>query len=246
MNLQINKIHKMDCFEGLKQLENESVDFVVTSPPYNKQMVGGGIVKKIDYDIYKDDISEEEYQVQQINLLNELSRILKPGGHIFYNHKNRYSEGKFISPLYWIKESKLNIRQEIIWNRKISANLRGWRFWNCDERIYWLQRPDAEAKEIPSEVASKSSIWSIMPQRGNGHPCAFPEELVENCLSIENAKGKLVLDPYMGSGTTAVVAKYLGMNFIGFELSDTYLEIAEERLGLEQRRPDKQFQTEFF
>ena len=50
----------------------------------------------------------------------------------------------------------------------------------------------------------------------------------------------------MGSGTTAVVAKYLGMNFIGFELSDAYLEIAEERLGLEQRRPDKQFQTEFF
>ena len=232
--LELNRIYNMDCLEGMKLMDDCSVDCVVTSPPYNKHNKnGGGMVSAVVYDTYDDDLDEIEYQEWQVCILDECFRVLKDGGCVFYNHKNRYVNGNMISPIEWLKKTKFNIRQEIIWDRRIAGNIRGWRFWNVDERLYWLQK--GNPTELPPNVASKSSIWRIRPQDKNKfkHPCGFPVELVMNCISVLDGKGKTVMDPFMGSGTTAMASLMCGHNYIGFEVSKTYCDMAIDRIKSE-------------
>ena len=233
--MEFNVIYNVDCLVGLKQLPDKCIDFVITSPPYNKgeSKNSGQLVKSIEYLDYKDDIDEPQYQLNQIQVLNEIFRVLKDDGHLFYNHKNRYINGVQVSPLEWLNNTNFIIRQEIIWDRHLTGNLRGWRFWQVDERIYWLQKPNARRKEIPMQIASLSNIWRITPssKKDTQHPCAYPIQLVERCLMIEeNLNDKIVLDPYMGSGTTAVAAIKHKCKYIGFELSNEYIEIAKNRI----------------
>ena len=226
----------MDCLEGMKLLDDNSIDLIVTSPPYNKHRKNGGrLVKAVDYDEYVDDLDEEQYQKWQIDIINECYRILKDGGCFFYNHKNRYVDGKMISPIEWLTKTKFTIRQEIIWDKRIAANIRGWRFWTVDERIYWLQKGDFV--EISPSVANKSSVWRIRPQEKSeyNHPCAFPVDVVENCISVIDKDNAIILDPFMGSGTTAIVAMRHNYDYIGFELSSNYCDIANQRIADEER-----------
>lgn len=233
----LNVIHQEDCIKGLRQLPDSCVDIVVTPPPYNKQESknAGALVQAVVYDTYADAVPESEYQDRQVELLSELHRVLKDNGSVFYNHKNRFIGGEMVSPLSIVGRTDFVVRQEIVWDRMIAANIRGWRFWQTDERIYWLQKRGIKQAELPPDVASLGSVWRIRPEAGHntGHPCAFPEELVERCLSVGQGQGLLVLDPYMGSGTTAVVAKRMGHNFIGYELSENYIEIARKRISEE-------------
>jgi modification methylase len=212
---------------------------VITSPPYNKgeKKNSGKLVSAVVYDNYKDDLTEEEYQSQQIEVLNEFARILKPDGSVFYNHKNRYIDGGLISPLSWIAKSDLIVRQEIVWNRIIAANLRGWRFWNTDERIYWLQRKDASPKELEMNYAKMGSVWTIpVETKKQDHPCPFPTTIPEICIGSTCEKDNVVLDPYMGSGTVAVSAIKAKCHFIGFEISKEYFDKANKRIKLEQQQ----------
>lgn len=198
-------------------------------------------MKSIIYDVYDDNMVEKHYQEWQISVLNECYRVLKDGHCLFYNHKNRYIDKGLISPIQWISKTKFNIRQEIIWDKMIAANIRGWRFWNVDERIYWLQK--GKATEISPKIASKSSIWRIKPQEKSKfqHPCGFPLKLAETCISTLNEPRCLVLDPFMGSGTTAIAAIILNHNYIGFEISKEYCEIAEKRILAEKSQTKIEF-----
>ena len=233
MGMEVNIIYNEDCLVGLKRIPDKSIDFIITSPPYNKCDNGGKLVKRIEYDNYEDNMDECEYQEWQLEVLRELHRILKDDGHFFYNHKNRYINGMQISPLEWITRSDFIVRQEIVWDRVIAGNIRGWRFWQVDERLYWLQKNVAKQKEIPNSIASLSNIWRIPPEKkkNTNHPCAFPIRLVERCLSVEeDLKDKIVLDPFMGSGTTAIAALKSKMCYIGYELSQEYIDIAQKRI----------------
>lgn len=94
--LETNKIYNIDCLDGLHQLDDESIDIIITSPPYNKCGLNGkqnGVKWKgtIDYndDVEVDNLPEEIYQQWQIEILNECHRVLKKDGSMFYNHKNR-------------------------------------------------------------------------------------------------------------------------------------------------------------
>lgn len=238
--METNIIYNEDCLIGLKKIPNKSIDFIITSPPYNKCNNSGKIVERVEYVDYCDNRDEKEYQEWQIKVLNELYRVLKDDGHLFYNHKNRYVDKKQINPLEWILKSDFIVRQEIIWDRMITGNIRGWRFWQIDEKIYWLQKQTSNQKEIPSYIASLTNIWRITPSRkkDTNHPCSFPLELVERCLSIDdNIKGKIVLDPFMGSGTTAIAAIRFDCNYIGFEISKEYIDIANKRIDKERMNP---------
>ena len=238
MGLELDNIYNMDCLEGMKLIPDGSIDCIVTSPPYNKgEKYGGDILKAVVYDKYMDKMEESEYQANQIAILNEMSRILKKGGSIFYNHKNRYIEGLFISPLEWILKSNLCLRQEIVWDRTIANNIRGWRFWNVDERIYWLQRKDAEFLELDTVYAQRGSVWKIRPESNKGeigHPCPFPITIPDLCISSTCKAGDTILDPYMGSGTVAVSAVKQGCHYIGFDVSEVYCKIAKERVDREK------------
>ena len=128
------------------------------------------------------------------------------------------------------------VRQEIIWDRIIASNIRGWRFWNVDERIYWLYKPINENDkgiELNSKFAKMGSIWRFQPEsKVKEHPAPFPKELPRRILKslYPNGEGRIILDPYVGSGTTAVVAKEMGHHYIGIDISEEYLKLAQKRI----------------
>jgi modification methylase len=143
-----------------------------------------------------------------------------------------------IHPYQWVSRTKWVIRQEIIWQRKIAGNIRGWRFWQVDERIFWLYKPrDGEenepiGQELESRHAKLTSIWEIRPENKiDWVPDPFPLALPARCIySVMDERKGQVIDPYAGSGTTLVAAKLLGHEFLGIEISEEYRRRALERL----------------
>jgi len=234
-NKHLNKIVQGDALAILKTLPDEFVDVGVTSPPYNKgENKKGWLVKNVKYSGVTDKLPEDLYQKNQIEVLNEIFRITKSGGSFFYNHKLRWERGKMFHPMDWLKETKWAIRQEIIWDRMIAANIRGWRFWQVEERIYWLYKPKEEkliGEELKSRHALLTSIWRFPPEQKNSHPAPFPLSLpIRAIYSIMDKKKGVVIDPYCGSGTTLLAAKMLEHNFIGIEISPEYIKFAKNRL----------------
>ena len=231
----LNKIIQGDTLSILETLPDEIVNMGVTSPPYNKgENKKGWLVKNVKYSGVTDKLPEDLYQESQIAVLNELFRATKSGGSFFYNHKIRWEKGEMFHPIDWLRKTKWTIRQEIIWDRMIAANIRGWRFWQVEERIYWLYKPKGKnliGEELKPKNALLTSIWRFPPERKNSHPAPFPLALpVRAIYSIMDEEKGIIIDPYCGSGTTLVAAKILGHNFIGIEISKEYIKSAEERL----------------
>ena len=231
----LNKIIQGDTLTVLRTLPDEIVDVGVTSPPYNKgENKKGWLVKNVKYSGATDKLPEEEYQKNQIEVLNEIFRITKLGGSFFYNHKIRWEKGVMLHPMDWLRKTKWLIRQEIIWDRMIAANIRGWRFWQVEERIYWLYKPKGKkliGEELKPKHSLLTSIWRFPPERENPHPAPFPLALpIRAIYSVMDEKKGLVIDPYCGSGTTLVAAKILEHDYIGIEISKEYVEFAENRL----------------
>jgi len=232
-----------DALTELQKLPENSFDVGVTSPPYNKgERHKGWLVKNVVYEGVRDIKNEKEYQDEQVEVLNELYRVIKPGGSFFYNHKIRWERGVMIHPYSWVSRSKWVVRQEIIWNRRIAANIRGWRFWQVDERIYWLFKPigdDQIGPELSSRHALLTSVWEIRPESENPHPAPFPIELPTRCIySVLDGRHGAVIDPHAGSGTTLVAAELMGLSWLGIEISPHYIEMATARLAnAEAERP---------
>lgn len=232
----LNGVHVGRALDTLCLLPNEYVDITVTSPPYNKQRsTSGWLVRTNSYSHNQDRWPEPKYQSWQAEILKELFRVTKPGGSLFYNHKIRWDNGKLIHPLEWITHSSWNLRQEIIWDRTLAANVRGWRFWQVDERIYWLYKPISNhlvGQELDSRHAKMGSIWRIKPvPRNEDHPAPFPLELPLRAIySMPGEVRKTILDPFCGTGTTLVAAKLLGHNFIGIDVAPDYVAYSEKRL----------------
>lgn len=231
-----------DTLTALRTLDAHSVDMGVTSPPYNKQEnKKGWLVKNVQYDAVSDKKTENDYQDEQIAVLNELYRIIKPGGSFFYNHKIRWEQGNLLHPMTWLSKTHWTIRQEIIWDRNIAANIRGWRFWQVEERIYWLYKPVNNKKigvELLSKHAKMTSIWRFMLETKNPHPAPFPLVLpVRTIYAILDDEVGCVIDPYSGSGTTLVAAQLLGHAYIGIDISQDYIDMSKKRLlDAEQER----------
>lgn len=234
--MTLNNIIHGDVLESLKEIDSDYFDLCITSPPYNKKSVGGDIIKKVEYDTFDDNLPEDVYQDQQIEILNELYRTMKPGGSMFYNHKCRWQNGRMIHPIMWLTKTDWILKQEIVWNRKITANLRGWRFWQVDERIHWLYKPNGKdfiGPELKSHHAKMTSIWDIMPESKNSHPAPFPIEIPSRIIYslFNDDRDKIVIDPYMGSGTTAIACKLFGCNYVGIDISKKYIDMANERIN---------------
>lgn len=231
-----NRLIIGDTLTELRKLPDGIVDVGVTSPPYNKQEKHKGwLVKNVVYDAYKDAVPEAEYQQNQVDALNEIYRIAAPGGSFFYNHKIRWERGEMFHPMDWLRRTNWTVKQEIIWDRVLAANIRGWRFWQVDERIYWLYKPVGShliGKELKSVDAKLTSIWRGVPEGKNPHPAPFPlwlpARVIIAILGADNPG--VVLDPYVGSGTTAVAAKLLGHRYIGIDRSGAYIQMARDRL----------------
>lgn len=232
----LNRVICADALTFLRSLPANLVDVGVTSPPYNKgENKIGWLVANVKYSGVSDRMPEDLYQKTQIEVLNEVFRIIKPGGSFFYNHKIRWEKGRLLHPMDWLRKTKWVIRQEIVWDRMIAANIRGWRFWQVEERIYWLYKPKERhlvGVELKPKHALLTSIWRFSPDGDNPHPAPFPLALPVRCIYsvMDGKKDGLVLDPYCGSGTTLVAAKLLGYDFIGVDISKEYCFLAKKRL----------------
>lgn len=242
MTSHLNQIIQCDCLEGMRCIPDGSVDCVVTSPPYNKgkqgEKVGNQIWSgfKIEYDAYTDSKTDAEYAAWMISVLDELHRVLKPNGSVFLNHKVVLEGCKGHFPK-WVLDSKFDLYQMIVWNRMCSCNMRAETLFPTHELIFWLCKD--KPRVFKENARHKNDIWNILPERNSKHPAPFPVGLADNCIALTCPDSRneqcMVLDPFMGSGTTAVAAKARGHHYLGYEISEAYVEMANERLaGIEK------------
>ena len=228
-----------DCMEVMKGIEDNTIDCIVTSPPYNKKGLSGKVKPgnqvwksfNIDYNSYGDDMSEQEYMLWMVQVLNEMKRIIKPTGSIFFNHKPRRHNNKVHLPTDFISQSELDIYQLIIWNRLSSPNIRKDVLLPCTEHIYWLTKgkPNVYKEQIPKEYHSE--VWVINPDKNTKHPAPFPKKLVENCMLLTTKENDICFDPFLGSGTSAYIAKLHNRQFIGSEIDENYITLTKENIS---------------
>jgi modification methylase len=232
-----NKIVCGDCLEIMKELPSESIDLVVTSPPYNlKTSTGNGMKKgtktgrwannplQNGYAHHNDEMPHEEYVAWQRSVLTEAMRLLKNDGAIFYNHKWRV-QGGLIQDRADIVEG-FPVRQIIIWRRAGGFNFNPGYFVPTYEVIYLIAKKNFKLAKGKNGFGD---VWEFTQEMKNGHPAPFPLALPTRC--IESTDAEIILDPFMGSGTTAMAAKQLGRNYVGIELSPEYCQLAEDRIS---------------
>lgn len=230
-------LYNGDCTKILETIPDNSIDCIVTSPPYNKSFflrqkksnqVWGGF--DIKYSSYSDDMPLDEYEEWMINIINLCMKKLKSKGSMFFNHKPIRYKNKVYFPLNFIQQSDANVYQEIIWNRKNSPNIRNDVLVPCTERIYWLckSKPFVYRKQLDKQFISE--VWSFNPSPNKLHPAPFPVELPYNCISLTTQENEVILDPFMGSGTTGVAAKMLNRKFIGIEFAEDYFNLAKKSI----------------
>ena len=235
--IDVDKIYCIDVLEGLKKLPDNSIDLIVTSPPYNKgywatnrNPKNGFHTKsrRIDYGVFDDNMPPEEYEQWQRDILDECIRVLKPTGSIFYNHTDILSKNRCIHPLYvW----DYPVKQMIVWERNTTPKLANYFFFPTTEYLFWIGKEYSTRPYFNKSAANhRKVVWRIEPDRHSKHPAPFPVEVPENCILACTKEGDVVLDPFMGSGTTALAAKTLNRHYIGFELNPDFIKDAEERL----------------
>lgn len=251
----MNKIFNHSS-EVMKELPDKSVSLMVTSPPYNINIGYGnkwqnGKLIKTKGKKYSDDLEETEYRAMLERVIEETKRVLKDNGQIWFNIKNRYDKGNIIPP-FWIMDyfQDMYLKNIIIWNFDWGGSTNK-RFCSRYEYIFFFTKNkedyifNLEDVKIPalnyrpdrykSQLKNPSDVWRISLVSGNSserteHPAQYPEELIERIIKTGTNKGDLVLDPFMGSGTTAVVANKLRRQYVGYEIEKDFIDIAENRL----------------
>lgn len=254
--LELNKIYCMDNVQGMKQLDNESVDLVVTSPPYDNLR------------------NYNEYSFDFENVAKELYRITKQGGVVVWVVGDATIDGNetgtsFRQALFF-KEIGFNLFDTMIYEKPprgaVGNNLT---YWQTFEYMFVLSKGQPKTinlirdrKNIDSregdngtkrlvdgtllnvsrggyeEYGRRTNIWRYNIGKGHStkddiafkHPAIFPESLAGDHIKTWSNRGDIVFDPFMGSGTTAKVARSLGRKYIGFEISQEYVDLANKRL----------------
>lgn len=224
-----------DSLEIMKRMESNSVKAVVTSPPYNiKNSTGNGLkdgrggkwknaALAKGYDTHEDAMANEDYVGWQRACLNEMMRLLKDDGAIFYNHKWRVQAG-LLQDRQDIVEG-FPVRQIIIWQRSGGINFNAGYFLPTYEVIYLIAKPDFK---LAPKANAMGDVWKIPQERNNDHPAPFPVELATRCIQAVGSGP--ILDPFLGSGTTAVAAEKLGIPWVGIDISKKYCEMARSRI----------------
>jgi len=235
----LNKIVCGDVVETMKRMPDGSVDLVITSPPYNiKNSTGNGLKDgrggkwanaglQKGYSHYDDCMPHEKYVEWQRNCLNEMMRLIPDHGAIFYNHKWRVQAGLLQDRQDIV--SGFPVRQIIIWRRKGGLNFNAGYFLPTYEVIYLIAKPEFKLKP---KANAHGDIWEFTQEMKNGHPAAFPINLIDRIVSSTEAK--VILDPFMGSGTTAISAINFKRDYIGIDISPDYCEMAEKRIKQHQ------------
>jgi len=263
-----------DCLETLKDMQDKSIDLVITSPPYN---IG------IKYNKYKDKKPKQQYLEWIFDIFTEIKRILKDEGQIFLN-MGYTNKDPWISMEVIFKLKDLFILQNnITWVKSISIGnnkndsyghfkpINSERFVNItNENIYHLtkkgnipinrkaigvpykwdnnlidrktkkHRIDKKTGTLIENKRCKGNTWfipykTITSKSEKGfHPATFPDELVDHCIKLSNIKQGIVLDPFVGTGTTIKIIKKMNdcieynLTGIGIDIDEKYIEYCRE------------------
>jgi site-specific DNA-methyltransferase (adenine-specific) len=231
----INKILCGDVIETMRQMPSGSVDLVVTSPPYNlKNSTGNGMkdgrggkwanaALQNGYTHHDDCMAHDKYVEWQRACLNEMMRLIPEDGAIFYNHKWRVQGG-----LLQDRQDIVNgfpVRQIIIWKRKGGFNFNAGYFVPTYEVIYLIAKPKFK---LAPKANGYGDVWEFTQEMNNEHPAAFPVDLIQRIIS--STKAKIILDPFMGSGTTAIATINCDRHYVGIDISPEYCKMAEKRI----------------
>jgi DNA modification methylase len=239
-----HNVYFEDCVGGMRErLDDNSVDMVFTSPPYN---VSKGQHQDRDTDAvaYEDNKTIEEFREFIGTVASELVRVTKDTGHIFINLDPQYGEG-YIESHKWLRDAvPAPLRSVIIWKKdtyhKPQLAMRG-QFQRDYEPIYHFSIDPSSINELKAP-----SIWDVPTAVSDGvdeygaHPAPYSVALVEEGLRFTTSEGDTILDPFMGSGTTAVAAIQNDRDYVGFELDEegAYKPIIERRIAEAKRAKD--------
>jgi site-specific DNA-methyltransferase (adenine-specific) len=224
--LEINKIYCGDCLELMQEISDKSIDLVITDPPYGLNYRSNRGAKTGNL---KDYISNDKF-TDYIILLEE---IRKSFDRIMADNSEAYvfcgGGGEPVLAYAWLefKEAKrFKVKNLLVWDKEYVGMGWDWRFQY--ETIFQLQCGNGLNNNIEgSNRANILKCKNVIPQAGE-HPTEKPIELIKQILKAKPSE--IVLDPFLGSGTTAVACKSLGRDFIGIEINPKYCEIAEKRL----------------
>ena len=248
-DIEINRIYNIDCVEFMKQLPDNSVDVILTSPPYNMTTRKGGISDTGRYDVYKDWVSVDEYLSFTEDVFKSFDRVLNTNKVVLYNFsysiENPSLPYKLVSRIE--ETTPFALVDTIVWKKKsglpFPANKRRLsRMW---EFVFvFCRKTEIDTFDTYKPITSVSEktkqkyykvFYNFIEARNNDGVCPYNQatyssELCTKLLSIYAEKGMLVYDPFIGSGTTAVACIELGMNYIGTEISTAQCEYARERI----------------
>ncbi|MDC0076998.1 site-specific DNA-methyltransferase [Acidimicrobiaceae bacterium] len=226
--------------ELMDELVDNCISLTITSPPYN-------IGKDSD-----EDLTDDEYWKMITKVFEEVYRVTESGGRLVVNVANLGRKpyipfSKFFIEI--ITEIGFLMRGEIIWQKSKGANANfAWGSWLSasnpvirDIHEYCLifskdsMKNSSKGKstiEKEEFMESTLSIWNISPARAKkiGHPAPFPVELVKKFINLYSFKNNLILDPFMGSGSTAIASRMLERDYIGYEINPDYVKIANKRI----------------
>ncbi len=250
--LEVNKIRCGDCLDILPRMAPDSVDLIVTSPPYNFGLD--------EYDTHRDTRSWEDYFAHLNRVWTECARVLKPGGRICVVVQPMFSD--YMPTHHRVSEQLrglgLLFKAEILWEKhNWNCKYTAWGSWKSPSMPYlkytWefievfckgsQKKPGISANaDITADEFKKwvYSRWEIAPEnrmKDFEHPSMFPEEVPDRLIKLFSYKGDLVLDPFNGAGTTTLVAHKLGRGYIGIDISERYCEIARHRIEELDRQP---------
>ena len=240
MDINYYNLHQGDCTEILPSLEKELVDLIITSPPYN--------VSK-EYEIK---LSEQEYKDFITKTLNGCYHVLKPDGRICINVPfcmNDKGTTFYILPiiLETFKECGFSFRHLITWDQSASGCETAWGSWKSASSP-WIRHmtefilvgyknqwkklnkgeSDITEKEFMTYTNDKWVMGTASAKR-IGHPAPYPEELVYRCIKLFSYENDVILDPFLGSGTTMKVCQENRRSCIGIELFEDYIPLIKKR-----------------
>ena len=232
----LGRIHQGDALALMGALPPGNVGAVVTSPPYNMRVSTGGGFKNPTggkwkgaalaggYEDHSDDMPLAQYIAWQRRCLDAMWSLLSDDGAIYYNHKRRVQNGLLERTPDDITAG-FPVRQIVVWQRAGGVNFNEGYYLPTHELIYLIAKPRFK---LAGKTNALGDVWRIPQESGNPHPAPFPLQLA--CQCVASTRGP-VLDPFMGSGTTALAAISHGRDWIGFEKSAKYVESANERIA---------------
>lgn len=224
-------LYKGDVLDVLRQMPNESVDMIFTSPPYNIGLADRKDTNIATYDQWGDDLEWEDYCKWQIDVLNECFRIVKDGGVLFYNHKDKFKKESYKNPIEILFKTKWKIKQNIIWDRGGALSYNAGMFGDVYENVYWLYKGTSPKTQPKHNIMG--TIWRINIEKDVDHPAPFPMELPLRAIYsiFDEQEGKTIMDIFNGSGSTGVASLLLRHKYIGIDISEKYLDMSIKRLN---------------